>query len=372
MAGPYSRAMDDARGCSIGGALRCQTEGYEPHLTAVDAIRIQRELKYHDCEPIAAERDGRMFAAEYASPWQLLRRVATAGDSTSTRHHQQRGRRRTRRRSSLSLLSSPYCRAEPYATTNKNRGTARSLVVREEKELLFPSIAARLENDIALGLAVSLWKSGNVVGQCDDRLAHLLVLSATIMRCARAEVRNHNSGEGHVPVELREAFMGVIEHLVRLERVAVKSLLLTPPKTRRQQGHEQEQQSPGSLAELPCGEGDAKVQPVTFAVAVDGAARVLKGLVEPSTLAAAAVTPTWRYSLVRTAADVPNRYEILDAMTCVMRPGPRLIMRRTFCAVARQLALDVLRAAGDGTVGLRGGAAALRILQHINTRPLGL
>ncbi|RNC46205.1 hypothetical protein TcCL_NonESM03999 [Trypanosoma cruzi] len=59
-------------------------------------------------------------------------------------------------------------------------------------------------------------------------------------------------------------------------------------------------------------------------------------------------------------------------MAYVLQPCRHLTVRRTFCAVTRQLALEVLWGAGNEKFGTRGGAAALRILQHINTRPFFL
>ncbi|EAN91555.1 hypothetical protein C3747_99g158 [Trypanosoma cruzi] len=357
----------------VGGSRGYGGDEQPLHLSVVEAIRIQRELKRHGGEPIATEQGGRMFASQYASPLQMLRRSTAVRNSVSSclQAEKEKGqRRRAGKRSTFSWLSASYCRAEPCIGRRKGRGLTQLLLAREARPPPFPSVAARLENDIALGLAASMWQSGNVVGHCNDRLAHLLVLSSTVVQWVGHEVQN--GGEPRVPLELREAFMAVIEHFVRLECVVAREMLLTSveEELQRQQGEYAQRQH---LPERSLSGTDVrKMSPAAFSVAVESAARVIRGLVEPATLAAAAVAPTWQYSLVRTAADVPNRYDILDAMAYVLQPCRHLTVRRTFCAVTRQLALEVLWGAGNEKFGTRGGAAALRILQHINTRPFFL
>ncbi|RNF24488.1 uncharacterized protein Tco025E_02458 [Trypanosoma conorhini] len=345
-------------------ALHRAGDGQPLPLTPVDAIRVQRELKRRGGGTVAAERHGRMFASQYASPLQMLRWSTAVRGPPASRCGAEEQWRQSNTTSSHSLLSVPYYRAEPCACRQKRRGVASLLLAEGAKPPPFPSNAARLENDVALGLAASLWHSGNVVGQCNDRLAHLLVLSSTVVQWARSAAQS--GAEPHVPLELREALMAVIEHLVRLECVVARAMLLTSEEEKKEKPLRRQELSENHFSRPT---GATRMSPGALAVAVKGAARVLKGLVEPATLATAAVAPTWQYSLVRTAADVPNRYDILDAVAEVLRPCRRLTVRRTFCAVARHLALEVMQEAGEGKFGTRGGAAALRILQHINTRP---
>lgn len=345
-----------------------EEESEKKQLTAEEAIRIQRELKLHGCEPRAVEQGGRMFAAQYGSPLLMLREVESVHKSASSlRGRKEQQQQRLKRDCSVpSSFGTSYCRVEPCTEHKNNRHTSRSLLAREMRSPPFPSIAARLENDVALGLAASLWNSGNVVGHCDDRLAHLLVLSVTIVQWVRHAAEN--TEKPRVPLELREAFMAVIEHLVRLECVVASGMWLTLGKeSHRGEEEEEEEQCSGSSTSMELSWGSD-----VFTSAVEGAVRVLKGLVEPATLTTATVAPVWQCSLVRTAADVPSRYDILDAMAYVLEPCRCFTVRRTFCSVARQLALEVLRDAGANKIGIRGGAAALRILQHINTRPVAL
>ncbi|ORC89470.1 uncharacterized protein TM35_000122450 [Trypanosoma theileri] len=350
----------------------------EREITPTDAIRIQQELKRCGCEPVAAECHGRMFPSQYGSPSQMLR-WATPYQLSGER--QQREKRN--HTSFLSSLSASYIRVEPciHHKCKKNKKCIDTIDPQSTKTTMkpppFPSIAARLENDIALGLAASLWDSGNVVGHCNDRLAHLLVLSTTIVQSMRKEERKEK--EVFLSLQLREAFMSLIEHLVYLECVAANALLRTPSKPQEEEKEEEYfERTQGWW--LKCSESDffykkvteMKIPSVYFTTAVESTTRVLKGLVEPKTLTGPTVSPTWQYSLVRTANDVPNRYDILDAIAYVLQPCRNLTIRRTFCAVARQLGLDILRAAGEDNVGIRGAAAAIHILQYINGRALCL
>ncbi|RNF09797.1 hypothetical protein TraAM80_01931 [Trypanosoma rangeli] len=353
-----------------GDRCGCSADEKPLPFTPVDAIRIQQELKHHGGGIIAAEQHGRTFASQYASPLQMLRRSTALCNLPASRCGAEDPLRQGNRSTSRPLRSAPYCRAEPCVFRRKQRGAPQLLHAGDVKPPPFPSSAARLENDVALGLAASLWHSGNVVGQCNDRLAHLLVLSSTVVQSVRCEAQ---SGlEPHVPLELREALMAVIEHLVRLECVVARAMLLTPVEEEPHQRRAAYPKRHGLSEGYSSGVTATRMSRSAFAVAVRGAALVLMGLVEPATLATASVVPTWQCSLVRTAADVPNRYDILDALADVLRPCRRFTVRRTFCAVARHLALAVLQAAGEGKFGTRGGAAALCILRHINTRPVCL
>lgn len=357
----------------------CQSliSGYEEEnqYLLVEAIHIQRELKHCGAEPIATDPCDRMFPKQYASPLQMLRRTENQPIALSSELLNTWGGTTRQDRKECycqpKLLSANYCRVEPYCNNKVARPQLPSAFRR--KGSLFPSIAARLENDVALGLAASLWPSGNVVGHCDDRLAHLLVLSSTIVRCKKIAQRDCEKLGGvaaarGVSSELRCEYMKAIEHLVYLERSVTETILLVPPNL----GVSQER--------LPCRGGAAlqdsvakshtsKGTSVELSVSILSAVRVLKGLIEPATLTDRATSnPTWQYSLVRTAADVPSRYDIVDAMSYTLEPYPGLAVPRIYCAVARQLALEILRSAGNGSIGDRAAVAALRILQHINTR----
>ncbi|KAH9597742.1 hypothetical protein LSM04_009349 [Trypanosoma melophagium] len=353
-----------------------QEKEQKEHLTPTDAIRIQRELKRCGCKPVAAESNGRMFPSQYGSPSQMLRRTTQTPSQTCGKLQQER----RNRNSLLSTMSASYYRVEPCVShrskENNNKkctDTTETQSTNTLKSPPFPSIAARLENDMALGLAASLWDSGNVVGHCNDRLAHLLVLSTTVVQFIQKGNRNRNN-EPVLSLPLREAFMSIIEHLVHLECVAVNALLRSPSKPQEGKDLEQTQQwFKSSESDLFGNQiSETKIPSEYFTAAVESTTRVLKGLLEPKTLTGPTVSPTWQYSLVRTANDVPNRYDIIDAMAYVLEPCRNLTIRCTFCAVARQLALDILRSAGDNNVRTRGVAAAIHILQYINGRSLCL
>ncbi|KAG8347307.1 hypothetical protein ERJ75_000275200 [Trypanosoma vivax] len=427
------RCGSEGQGCSVRGARnacwatdaigshpRCHAHdtrtpgGRRGPVTPARAIRIQRELSRRGVEPVAAEPRSRMFPSEYASPTQMLRLMATG---PRDKHEADGGASAKLRNISLGAseknLVPCFYRLEPCAE-QKGSTTTRTLAACRSAKLKappFPSIAARLENDVALGISASSWPSGNVVGHCDDRLAQILVLSAVIVRCRgplwpseawNCTTTGRAAAQQSVTMELRQMYMEAVERLLYVECGTTSDLLEdsnNPARTGPQcalatvgseEGWDDENSHEGSVASTRSASGRRGRMHFVLddlPAAVLSTSRVLKGFVEPSTLSTAAfgdrdaprsdapqkgVTVSahsmWRYSLVRTAEDVPNRYDILDAMACVLEPCPGLKVRRVFCAVARQLALQLLNDATDGHVGLRGAAAAIAILQHINGR----
>nr|CCC93349.1 conserved hypothetical protein [Trypanosoma congolense IL3000] len=359
-------------------------------LTAVKAINIQQRLRHCGAKIIAAEPHARMFPKQYASPLQMLRYVETPPGHASgglqvspRRGDSQEASKQYMVYSSQSNRS--YFRVDPllYGRLNDTRGRRskakaggpRSFhaVAPRLRVPPFPSIAARLENDVALGLAVSLWPSGDVVGHCDDRVARLLVLASTIVRYKRSSVDDYGCHENVatdrcIALELRHSYMEGVEHLVSLEHGLAESASSTPLGY----ANIQNKSSSGSnSAQINFNVERQLFGPLLVELPVwfPGTTRFLKGLIEPAALCDdATAARTWQDLLTCAAADVAGRYDILDAMSYTLEPCPGLVVGQAFSAVARRLALEVLQSAGKGSIGDRGAIAAIRILQHLNMK----